>query len=112
MEASAPHATGGFEPEPPEWQPRAIWVSGRLLCGAISFFFASFVFAFFYLKALDVNHSWKIGQVIPDGGIGIGIATLFLASAVIYRLSARRTSGDAMAGGLIAVGLGVAAVVL
>ncbi len=113
MEASASAPTGGhIQPEPPEWQPRAIWVSGRLLCGAISFFFASFLFAFFYLKALDVNHNWKIGTVTPDGGIGIAIAALFLASAVIYRLAARRPAGDSMAAGMIAVGMGVTAVVL
>ena len=70
------------EPEPPEWQPRAIWVGGRLLCGSISFFFASFLFAFFYLKALDVNHNWKIGNVTPDGGIGLAVAALFLFNVV------------------------------
>ena len=43
MSASAPQARF-IEPEPPDWQPRAIWVGGRLLCGSISFFFASFVF--------------------------------------------------------------------
>ena len=59
--ASAPTGHDNVEPEPREWQPRAIWVGGRLLCGSISFFFASFVFAFFYLQALDVNHNWKIG---------------------------------------------------
>ena len=111
MEASAPVAPH-IEPEPPEWQPRAIWVGGRLLCGAISFFFASFLFAFFYLKALDVNHNWKIGSVVPDGGIGVSIAALFLLSAVIYRLAARRPSGDSMAAGIIAVVIGLAAVVL
>jgi heme/copper-type cytochrome/quinol oxidase subunit 3 len=111
VEASAPVA-GHIEPEPPEWQPRAIWVGGRLLCGAISFFFASFVFAFFYLKALDLNHNWKIGNIVPDGGIGIAIAALFLFSAVIYRLAARRPAGDAMAAGMLAVVMGVAAVVL
>jgi len=111
MEASAPTANH-IQPEPPEWQPRAIWVGGRLLCGAISFFFASFLFAFFYLKALDVNHNWKIGTVTPDGGIGIAIAALFLFSAVIYRLAARRPAGDSMAAGMIAVAMGLAAVVL
>ncbi len=113
MEASASAPVGGHvEPEPPEWQPRAIWVGGRLLCGAITFFFASFLFAFFYLKALDMNHSWKIGNVVPDGGLGIAIVALFLFSAVIYRLAARRPAGDSMAAGMIAVGMGVAAVVL
>jgi heme/copper-type cytochrome/quinol oxidase subunit 3 len=111
MEASAPTANH-IQPEPPEWQPRAIWVGGRLLCGAISFFFASFLFAFFYLKALDVNHNWKIGNVTPDGGIGLAVAALFLFSAVIYRLAARRPAGDSMAAGMIAVLMGVAAVVL
>ena len=109
--ASAP-AAGHIDPEPPEWQPRAIWVTGRLLCGAVSFFFVSFVFAFFYLKALDLNHGWKIGHITPDGGIGVGVAMLFVVSAVIYRLTARRETADVMAGGLIAVVLGVAAVVL
>ena len=113
MEASASAPVGDhIEPEPPEWQPRAIWVGGRLLCGAISFFFASFVFAFFYLKALDTNHSWKIGRVVPDGGFGIAIAALFLFSAVIYRLAARRPAGDSMAAGTITVLMGLAAVVL
>jgi len=113
MEASASAPVGDhIEPEPPEWQPRAIWVGGRLLCGAISFFFASFVFAFFYLKALDTNNSWKIGRVVPDGGFGIAIAALFLFSAVIYRLAARRPAGDSMAAGTIAVLMGLAAVVL
>jgi heme/copper-type cytochrome/quinol oxidase subunit 3 len=113
MEASASAPVGDhIEPEPPEWQPLAIWVGGRLLCGAISFFFASFVFAFFYLKALDTNHSWKIGRVVPDGGFGIAIAALFLFSAVIYRLAARRPAGDSMAAGTIAVFMGLAAVVL
>ncbi len=113
MEASASAPVGGqIQPEPPEWQPRAIWFGGRLLCGAISFFFASFVFAFFYLKALDMNHNWKIGNVTPDGGIGIAVAALFLFSAVIYRLAARRPAGDSMAAGMIAVAMGVAAVVL
>jgi heme/copper-type cytochrome/quinol oxidase subunit 3 len=109
MEASAPVASH-IEPEPPEWQPRAVWVGGRLLCGAISFFFASFVFAFFYLKALDLNHNWKIGNVTPDGGLGVSIAALFLFSALIYRLTARRESGDSMAGGIVAVIMGIVAV--
>ena len=112
MEASASAPGPHVGAEPPDWQPRAIWVSGRLLCGTISFFFAAFVFAFFYLKSLDLNHDWKLGHVVPDGGIGIGVATLFLASAIIYRLSARRSSGDSLAGGVIAVALGLAAVVL
>ena len=111
MEASAPQA-GFIEPEPPEWQPRAIWVGGRLLCGAISFFFASFVFAYFYLRALNTNNSWTIGHVRPSAGLGLTIMVLYLLSAVIYRLSARRTEIDELAAGAIAVLFTLLAVVL
>src|SRR6201987_6515539 len=100
MEASAPSATH-FEAEPPEWQPRAFWVGGRLLCGLISFFFASFVFAFFYLQALDVNHNWKIGTVHPAKGLGISIMALFVVSAAIYRLASKRPEVDELIGGTI-----------
>jgi heme/copper-type cytochrome/quinol oxidase subunit 3 len=111
MGASAPQA-GFIEPEPPEWQPRAIWVGGRLLCGAISFFFASFLFAYFYLRALNTNHSWTIGPVHPSGGLGLAIAALYLVGAVIYRLAARRDEVDEVVGGLIAVVFTLVAVVL
>ena len=102
MEASAPQASY-IEPEPPEWQPRAIWVGGRLLCGSISFFFASFVFAYFYLRALDTNHSFTIGSVHPSQGLGVAIMALYLFGAVVYRLAARRPEVDELAAGTIAV---------
>jgi len=111
MEAASPHTEQHFQPEPREWQPRAIWAGGRLLCGSISFFFASFVFAFFYLKALDVNHTWTIGPVRPSQGLGVTIMALFLAGAVIYRLAANRPNDVLYAGSLaimmslLAVGL-------
>jgi heme/copper-type cytochrome/quinol oxidase subunit 3 len=109
--ASAPHGRE-VEPEPPEWQPRAIWVGGRLLCGSITFFFASFVFAFFYLQALDVNHNWKIGAVHPARGLGISIMALFVIGAVIYRLAAKRTEVDEFIAGAIAVVFSLAAIAL
>ena len=57
MEASASAPTADhIEAEPPQWQPRALWFGGRLLCGAISFFFASFLFGFFYLKSVSYTH--------------------------------------------------------
>lgn len=111
MEASAPQA-GFVEPEPPEWQPRAIWVGGRLLCGAITFFFASFAFAYFYLRALNNNNSWTIGPVHPSGGLGVTIMALYLVGAVIFRLAARRTEVDELAAGVITVLFTLAAIVL
>ncbi len=112
MAASAPAAAGHGDPEPAEWQPRNLWLTARLLCGAISFFFAAFVFAFFYLKALDVNHNWKIGTVQPAKGLGISIMALLVVGAVIYRLAAKRPEVDEMAAGTIAVLFTLAAVAL
>jgi heme/copper-type cytochrome/quinol oxidase subunit 3 len=102
MEASAPTASH-VQSEPPEWQPRALWLGGRLLCGSISFFFASFLFAFFYLQALDVNHNWKIGAVHPSKGLGVAIMALFLFGAVVWRLSAKREQVDVLFAGVIAI---------
>jgi heme/copper-type cytochrome/quinol oxidase subunit 3 len=110
MSASAP-AHSQLEPEPPEWQPRAIWVSGRLLCGAISFFFASFVFAYFYLRALDINHDWTIGAVHPSKGLGVAIMALFVIGAIIYRLAAKRPP-DVFVAGILAIVMSLLAVAL
>jgi heme/copper-type cytochrome/quinol oxidase subunit 3 len=86
--ASAPHGPN-IEPEPLSWQPRATWVTARLLCGAAAFFFASFVFAYFYLKSLDVNKSWKIGAVNPSVGLGVAIAVALVLSAVAIQVAQR-----------------------
>ena len=89
MEASAPLASH-IEPEPHGWQPRALWVTARLLCGAASFFFLAFVFAYFYLRSLDVNKAWKIGTVDPSVGWGVAIAVVLVASGVLMRMAATR----------------------
>jgi|SRR5579875_415430 len=109
MAASAP-AARTIEPEPAEWQVRLIRLSGRLMCGGITFFFVSFLFAYFYLRALDLNHGWKVGPVHPAHGLGISIMALFLASGVFYRLAARRPEVGEVAAGVLAVLLGLAAV--
>lgn len=111
MEASAPQSEF-IEAEPPEWQPRAIWVGGRLLCGAITFFFVSFVFAYFYLRALNTNHAWTIGPVHPSEGLGVAIVALYLVGAVIYRLAANRAEVDEVVAGLIVVAFTLLAVAL
>jgi heme/copper-type cytochrome/quinol oxidase subunit 3 len=110
MEASAPLASH-IEPEPHGWQPRALWVTARLLCGAVSFFFLAFLFAYFYLRSLDVNQSWKIGSVHPSVAFGVIIAVVLIASAVLMRLAAARpTAGLPLATG--ALGLALLSVLL
>jgi heme/copper-type cytochrome/quinol oxidase subunit 3 len=110
MEASAPLASH-IEPEPHSWQPRALWVTARLLCGGAAFFFLAFVFAYFYLRSLDVNKAWKIGSVDPSVGWGVAIAVVLVASAVLMRLSATRPE-DAFRLGVGALVLALLSVVL
>lgn len=106
MEASAP-AHPRIEPEPPEWQPRALWMGARLLCGAASFFFVSFVFAFFYLKSLDLNRGWRLGRhVNPSIGLGVAILVVLIISAVLMWLASTRPATSlAFAGGALVLAL-------
>jgi heme/copper-type cytochrome/quinol oxidase subunit 3 len=108
--ASAPLARH-IEPEPPGWQLRAVWVAVRLWVGSASFFFVSFVFAYFYLRSIDSNHSWKIGSVNPSLGIGLAIAALLAVSAIVFRLGAMRPT-DTFGAGIAALVMALAAIIL
>lgn len=109
--ASAP-THPDIELEPPEWQPRATWVGARLLCGAIATFFVSFVFAYFYLRSLDLNKDWKIGHNInPSLGLGVAIVVALVVSAVLLRAAVARPARTVPAGA-VALVLLLAAVVL
>jgi heme/copper-type cytochrome/quinol oxidase subunit 3 len=100
MEASASAPTHPeIELEPPEWQPRAMWVSARQLCGAAAFFFVSFVFAYFYLRSLDTHKDWKIGSVHPSIGLGVAILVVLVLSAAALRAAATRPELAVRAGG-------------
>ncbi|MGI8715731.1 MAG: hypothetical protein ACR2NR_21630 [Solirubrobacteraceae bacterium] len=96
--ASAP-THPDIELEPPEWQPRALWVGARQLCGAACFFFISFVFAYFYLRSLDLNKDWKIGHNInPSLGLGVAILVALVLSAALLRGAATRPELTVRAG--------------
>jgi heme/copper-type cytochrome/quinol oxidase subunit 3 len=113
MEASAASAPSAahIEPEPREWQPRALWFSARLLCGVATFFFAAFLFAYFYLRSLNPNHAWKVGAVHPSGGLGLTIAAVLILSAVVFRLGASRPT-DTLGAGIAALVMALVAVAL
>ncbi|HTY97857.1 MAG TPA: hypothetical protein VMB91_12500 [Solirubrobacteraceae bacterium] len=111
MEASAP-LDRHVEAEPPDWQPNALRLGGRLLCGSITFFFVSFLFAYFYLLALNTNGHFRIGSTHPPVGWGTAIAGLYLFSAIVYRLASRRPFGDVLPAGIVALLCTLAAVAL
>jgi heme/copper-type cytochrome/quinol oxidase subunit 3 len=107
---SAPVPT--LEPEPREWQPRVTWLGARLFAASTAFFFLAFVFAYFYLRSLDTNGSWKIGKhVNPSTGLGIAIVVTVVLSALLARATVSRPETPAAAG-WVAIALGLAAVVL
>jgi heme/copper-type cytochrome/quinol oxidase subunit 3 len=102
-------------PEPPEVGARQLYIAGRLLAGATSFFFLAFVFAYFYLRSLDVDHMWRPKHVGPEQGYGVAILIGLLLSGVLAVLAGRLLAREqrrwlgAAAG---ALGLGLVVVAL
>jgi heme/copper-type cytochrome/quinol oxidase subunit 3 len=102
--------------EPPEVFARNMAVGARLLAAGIAFFFISFLFAFFYLRALDTNGKWNEHHVHPPYAWGVPILVCVVASAAVYAfavwaLAAGRgpwwklSAGGALLLGLAALGL-------
>jgi heme/copper-type cytochrome/quinol oxidase subunit 3 len=112
----APVAPAGeIPPEPAHIGARALAEAARLLAGASTFFFLAFLFAYFYLRSLNVEHMWHPRHVNPDQALGGAMIGCVVASAVLAVLSARQLGqrsrgwvGPACA----AVLLGLAAVAL
>jgi heme/copper-type cytochrome/quinol oxidase subunit 3 len=110
MEAQR-HPEPQLEPEPATWQPRNIWTAGRMLAGSATFFFISFVFAYFYLRSLDLNRNWKIGHVSPPIGLGVAIIVVLVLSAAALWVAAREPleslplAGASLILALVGVGL-------
>jgi heme/copper-type cytochrome/quinol oxidase subunit 3 len=113
MEASASAPTHPqIELEPREWQPRALWVGARQLCGVAAFFFMAFVFAYFFLASLDSHKSWRIGSSVhPSIGLGVAIVVVLILSAVTLRGAVTRPE-LAVRAGAAALLLALLAVVL
>jgi heme/copper-type cytochrome/quinol oxidase subunit 3 len=107
------HRDVAIPPEPPEVGARSLYVAARLLAGASTFFFLAFVFAYFYLRALNENHMWHPANVKPDQALGAVVVACVVASALLAILGGRQMKGrsrawvGAVAGSLL---LGLAAV--
>jgi len=102
-------------PEPPEVGARTLYVASRLLAGATAFFFLAFVFAYFYLRALNQNHMWRPHHVDPDQAFGAAIIACVVISALLSGLASSRLAGGGRAWlgtAGAALALGLAAVVL
>ncbi|MFX8331645.1 hypothetical protein ABTL50_19800, partial [Acinetobacter baumannii] len=60
---------------------RALSVASRLLAAGSVFFFLAFLFAYFYLRSLNVEGLWHPHHVKPDKTLGVIFIVLVLASA-------------------------------
>jgi heme/copper-type cytochrome/quinol oxidase subunit 3 len=102
-------------PEPADVGARALSVGARLLCGATTFFFLAFVFAYFYLRSLNQDHMWRPAHLKPDQALGAAFIACVVLSALATFLAGRQMkagsrawTGPAAAGlalGLVAVAL-------
>ena len=88
---STPIATVPIPAEPPEVEARVVTIGSYLFAAGTAFFFIAFLFAFFYLRALNTNGLWSGGKpghhVQPSLGAGIAVLVCVLASVALVRLA-------------------------
>ena len=104
------------EKEPPELLGRNLRAGAYLFAGGTAFFFLCFLFAFFYLRALNNAGMWKPKGVDASIAWGTVIIALYLASVLFVWLglvdhrAGRR--GQWRLKGALALGLGIAGLVV
>ena len=82
----------------PEVEARSLTIGAYLIAAAIAFFFVAFLFAFFYLRALNSNGRWagtNGHHVSTTTGSGIAILACVLVSVVLVRLAVVELRGRA-----------------
>lgn len=114
---SGAHVPAGLtEPEDPAFVQSNGKVGVRLFSSAILFLFMAFVFAFFYLRALNSNNDFHQPGVNPPQGYGVAILVCALACALVMDRARRALAAGAesnwMSLSLIGLLLGIAVLVL
>jgi heme/copper-type cytochrome/quinol oxidase subunit 3 len=112
-----PPVAAGAEipPEPPDVGARALSVAARLLAGASTFFFLAFIFAYFYLRSVNVEHHWRHGHVDPNQALGAAMIACVVLSAALAIIAGRQMKAGSRSWLTPAIGgvvLGLAAVAL
>ena len=89
MSDLADHATeySVVEREPPEVMARNLRIAAHLWSSATAFFFAAFLFAYFYLRALDSSAVWRPKHVDPSVTLGTLTAVALVAAAALLQLA-------------------------
>jgi heme/copper-type cytochrome/quinol oxidase subunit 3 len=103
--------------EPPDVEARIVSIGSYLAAAALAFFFIAFLFAFFYLRALNTNGLWAGGKpghhVHPALTVGVIVLVCVLGSVACVRLSlagVRAQKPYARSVAIAALVLGLAAV--
>jgi heme/copper-type cytochrome/quinol oxidase subunit 3 len=102
-------------PEPPDVGARALSVASRMLCGASTFFFLAFVFAYFYLRSINADHMWHPKHVNPNQGLGAAFIVCIVLSAAFTIIAGQRMKAKSpawLAPAIAGVALGLVAVAL
>ena len=112
-----PPVPAGVEipPEPPDVGGRALSVTARMLCGATTFFFLAFLFAYFYLRSIDAHHVFHPGHIKPNQALGAAFIACVVLSAAAAVLAGRRMKSSSrswLTPGIASVVLGLVAVAL
>jgi heme/copper-type cytochrome/quinol oxidase subunit 3 len=95
----------------------ATWTGSRLAIGGLTFLFGSFAFAYFYLRSLNSEGRWEgSGFVHPSLWMGTTIMLLAVLSAGVHYFGLQRIKAGHkqtwQIDGLVALGLGLAAVAM
>jgi heme/copper-type cytochrome/quinol oxidase subunit 3 len=95
----------------------AAWTGSRLAIAGLTFLFGAFVFAYFYLRSLNSAGRWQgSGFTHPSLWLGTTIMLLAELSAGLHYVVLQRIKAGHkrawQAGGLVALGLGLAAVAM
>ena len=93
----------------------ATWTGSRLAIGGLTFLFGAFLFAYFYLRSLNSSGRWQgSGYIAPSLWMGTTIMLLTEVSAGVHYFGLQRIKAGHKStwqiDGLIALGLGLAAV--
>ena len=118
MSELAQHGTdySVVEGESPEVLSRNLISAGQLLASATIFFFLAFFFAYFYLRSVNDHGMWKPKHVDASVAWGTIVMACVVASAMFVRFGLADHRADRRSAwrvkGAIALGLGLAALVL
>lgn len=101
-------------PESPDIGGRSLYIAGRLLAGAATFFFLAYLFAYFYLRSLNENGMWHPVHVKVDQAYGAVVVACVVVSALLAILAGRQMKAGSRAwlpaaAGALALGLAAVA---